>query len=132
MKPVQVLPPNSTGFINNTVILEMKFCCAPCKSKFDARLDVGEFLIAGVDPERGDLRFYYGFTACHRADREDLLGTNYKLGELMSEAGASNFKLCAHHIVKFCAFCGANLAEFYGADGGALRDDSFLMQLKKG
>jgi hypothetical protein len=109
----------------------MKFCCPATSGRFDSRLSVGEFLIAGVDPERGVLRFYGGFTACHRADWQDLVGTCNKLGKLMTEAGASNFKLCSHHIVKFCAFCGADLAEFYGADGGALRDDDFLRQLKE-
>ena len=59
-----------------------------------------------------------------------MIGTCNKLGDLMKEAGASNFKVCSHHIVKFCSFCGADLAEFYGANGGALRDDEFLRQLK--
>ena len=109
----------------------MKFCCPATSGRFDSRLSVGEFLIAGVDPERDVLRFYSGFTACHKADWKDLTGTCYKLGDLMREAGASNFKLCSHHIVWYCAFCGANLPEFYGVDGGALRDDEFLKQLKR-
>ncbi|MBK1884923.1 hypothetical protein JIN85_21110 [Luteolibacter pohnpeiensis] len=110
----------------------MKFCCHAANGRFNDRLNVGEFLIAGVDPKRGDLRFYCGFTACHKADWKDLTVTCYKLGDLMREAGASNFKLCAHHIVKYCSFCGVDLAEFYGLDGGALRDDEFLKQLKNG
>ena len=72
----------------------MKFCCHATSGRFDSRLSVGEFIIAGVDPERGVLRFYYGFTSCHKADWQDLTETCYKLGDLMKEAGASNFKLC--------------------------------------
>jgi len=34
----------------------MKFCCHAANGRFDDRLNVGEFLIAGVDPDRGELR----------------------------------------------------------------------------
>ena len=50
----------------------MKFCCHATSGRFDSRLSVGEFIIAGVDPERGVLRFYYSFTSCHKADWQDL------------------------------------------------------------
>lgn len=109
----------------------MNFCCHGAKNLFESRNSVGEFLISGIDPERGVLRFYYGFTACHRADWQDVIGICNKVSSLMKEAGVANFKLSTHHIVKFCATCGVDLSALYGKDGGALRDDEFLSQLKQ-
>ncbi|WP_145280409.1 hypothetical protein [Pirellulimonas nuda] len=44
--------------------------------------------------------------------------------------GISNFKLAGHWCTRFCDFCGAELKKHYGEDGGLLRDDEYVRELR--
>lgn len=107
----------------------MNFCCPVAKSHFDARNECGFFLFAAVDSDADRLRYYSGYTAAHKEDYMEGVGTCNALREAMQSGGVSNFKPLGYRSVKFCSSCGANLSEYYGSDGELLRDDDFLRRL---
>jgi hypothetical protein len=109
----------------------MEWCCWGARNRFDARVDVGEFLVAGFDEEVGRICFVGGFNSCHRKDRFDVVTANQNLSKAIEAERISNIKLQAWGVVKYCASCGANLQSHYGEDGGLLRDDEYVRRLQK-
>jgi hypothetical protein len=107
----------------------MEWCCQPAKFRFDDRLSYGAFLVAGLKPEVDEVRFYAGFNMAHRKDYSDVLGAIQAAKAALEAESISNFKLSACRCVHFCSFCGANLREHYGVDGGILRDDEYVRQM---
>ncbi len=104
------------------------FCCDSAQNRFREREGVGEFLVAG--PNRlGQIAFHSGYLAVHRKDWSDVLGTTAKAHSALKAAGVSNLKLFLCSRVHYCAGCGAELIQFYGPDGGALRDDDFVRRM---
>ena len=108
----------------------MEWCCHSAKARFDARNQYGEFLVAGRVPDVGEVWFFSGFNMTHRQDYSDVIGAIKAATATLKEIGISNFKLDEHHCVHFCAFCGTKLIDFYGSEGGALRDDEYVMRMR--
>src|ERR1043165_743927 len=99
-----------------------QFCCHVAHNRFDARNNVGEFLVAGGTPTQ----FWAGFNAAHRKDYSDTLIANKALSAACNAAGISNVKLNMQHVTYYCSHCGTKYIDFYSADGGALRDDRYV------
>jgi hypothetical protein len=107
----------------------MKWCCDSAKNRFESRHSYGEFLVAGIYPEVGKVWFFAGFNMAHRRDYSDVLSATKAASEVIKAIGISNFKLAEHHCVHFCSHCGAKLSEFYGSEGGYLRDDNYVKEM---
>jgi hypothetical protein len=107
----------------------MEWCCWGTRNRFDARLDCGEFLVAGLDEGLGVVLFFEGFNLCHRPDRWNVLRVNRNVAKAIEAEGISNVKLQGFGVVHYCAFCGANLRAHYGEDGGLLRDNEYVADL---
>ena len=105
-----------------------QFCCHVAWNLFVDRNDVGEFLVAGGHP----VHFFAGFNAAHRKDYSDVLRANKTIAAAYDAAGISNIKLQTHHVTFYCQYCGTKLIEFYGTDGGALRDDAYVEEMRSG
>ena len=108
----------------------MTFCCQPTKNHFDFRNECGFFLFTAAGPVFSKLRFYHGYTTAHNEDHTDGVEVSQTLMEAMHSAGISNFKPLAYSVVRFCPCCGKDLSDYYGPEGGALRDDEFLRRLR--
>ena len=108
----------------------MSCSCQSAKNRFEFRNDCCEFLGAGHDPLSGRVIFLGGFTMCHRRDYSDVLGAVRRALRALEAVGVSNFKLSLHGIVHHCRHCGAHLRAHYGEDGGLLRDDEFVLDLR--
>ena len=106
-----------------------RFCCHAAERSFSDRETVGEFLVAGPSPYSDRIGFWGGFLAAHSKDYEDTLGANIILKDALKRANISNVKLTEWGAVRFCSWCGVELAVFYGPGGGALRDDHFVSRL---
>jgi hypothetical protein len=109
---------------------KMKWCCHSAENRFEARHTYGEFLVAGHYTDAKEVWFFAGFNMAHRHDYSDVIGAIKAASATIKEIGISNFKLEEHHCVHYCAFCGAKLIDFYGPEGGALRDDEYVKQMK--
>jgi hypothetical protein len=103
-----------------------QFCCDSARDRFGARNDVGEFLVAGGDP----VQFFAGFNMAHRTYYSDVVVAARAAASALDAAGISNVKLAAHGIAHYCSQCGVKLVDFYGPDGGALRDDHYVAQMR--
>ena len=87
---------------------------------------MGDFLVAGGDP----IQFFEGFNMAHRKDYSDVVEATRAATSAFEAAGIANLKLAAHGIVHYCSQCGAKFAEFYGTNGGAMRDDAYVAQMQ--
>jgi hypothetical protein len=110
----------------------MEWCCDYLESRFQSRLDYGEFVAAGLDPRKGDVVFFGGFNMCHRRDYLDVISATRLAALALEKVGISNFKLTEHSVLHYCKICGANLRKHYGDDGGLLRDDEYVSKLLEG
>ena len=110
----------------------MNWCCHAAKNRFDDRNQYGEYLVAGFVPNVQEVWFFAGFNMAHRRDYTEILQACKAAATAIEEIGISNFKLTSSHCVHFCSHCGANLKEFYGKEGGALRDDEYVRQIIEG
>jgi hypothetical protein len=97
---------------------------------FSSRLDCGSFIVAGDGRGDGYIEFIGGFNAVHRADRQRPVATNAAAQAALSATGVSNVKLFSYTGVAYCSSCGANLRRHYGHDGGLLRDDAYVAELR--
>ncbi len=109
----------------------MEWCCHSAKDRFESRNDYGEYLVAGLVPDVGDVWFFAGFNMAHRKDYSDVLGATKAASAALEEIGISNFKLSSSHCVHYCSHCGAKLVEHYGSEGGLLRDDEYVIQMRE-
>lgn len=109
----------------------MEWCCHSAKNRFESRQSCGEYLVAGLVPDVDEVWFFAGFNMAHRREYSDVLGATRAASAILKENGISNIKLAEHHSVHFCSHCGAKLSEYYGPDGGALRDDQYVRQMRE-
>jgi len=108
----------------------MTWCCHVAQNAFEARLTYGEFLVAGFEKNLQRVTFLIGFNMCHRRDYSSVVAAARRASQLMEAEGISNFKLSSYGVVRYCKYCGANLREHYGDDGGSLRDDEYVRDLQ--
>ena len=108
----------------------MTWCCGSAESRFESRLEYGEFLVAGPAPPPGESWFYYGFNMAHRKSWDDVLGAARAASAAVDVESISNFKLQAFGCVHFCSTCGVSLREHYGNDGGLLRDEEYVRRMR--
>lgn len=90
------------------------------------------FLVAGYDRDFDKVKFFAGSNMAHRKDRSAVLSANRAAAEILKREGISNLKLQIYGIAHFCVQCGVNFRKFYGEDGGALRDDDYVHELRHG
>lgn len=108
----------------------MTWCCHVCENLFRNRNEYGEFVVAGLSQDRGEVVFLRGFNLCHRKDYSAVLAAIRLATEAIQSEGISNFKLSGHRSTRFCEWCGADLQKHYGEDGGLLRDDGYVRKLQ--
>jgi hypothetical protein len=90
----------------------------------------GEFLVAGLHPDAKEVWFFDGFNMAHRRDYSDVQSAIKAAKSALEKIGISNFKLSGHRCVHFCSHCGVKLRDFYGPEGGSLRDDEYVRQMQ--
>lgn len=108
----------------------MNWCCQVMKNLFEARHDCGEYVVAGFDPLTRKTIFVLGFNLCHRRDYSEVVGTNQRVSRVIKAEGISNVKLAGYRATRFCHWCGTDLRQHYGHDGGLLRDDAYVKSLR--
>ena len=67
----------------------------------------------------------------HRGDYTDVINAIRSATKVIEQIGISNFKLSEIGCVHFCSQCGAELRTFYGSNGGALRDDAYVNEMRQ-
>ena len=105
------------------------YCCDLAKSLFEARLVHGEFLVASRSSFSDRSLFFSGFNMAHRHDYQGLQDALASIGDALTAAEISNIKITSHRGVRYCSGCGVQLVEFYGPEGGSLRDDPYVARL---
>jgi len=106
---------------------DTSWCCVSAGGRFAARLDCGDFIVAGAHD--GRVEFLAGFNAVNRADRARPVRANAAVAAALTAACVSNMKVFMFSGVRYCSSCGANLRSYYGRDGGLLRDDAYVAEL---
>ena len=67
----------------------MEWCCNSAKNRFEERKTYGEYLVAGLVPDVGEVWFFAGFNMAHRRDYSDVLAATKAASAALEEIAES-------------------------------------------
>lgn len=109
----------------------MNWCCNAIKARFELRGQDSTFIVASLSETCSDRSFfYYGDVPFRVNEGESWPDAHKAWMKNCQGTGITNLKLITYCAIRYCPWCGVKLADYYGVDGGILRDDDFFKKIK--